>query len=95
MPVVTAPQTFVIVGGGLAAGKAVQELRESGFDGHIVLYGEEAHPPYERPPLSKGYLMGDETSSPLSSIRSSGTTPTTSTSGWTLVSPPSTQPHEQ
>ena len=56
----TAPQTFVIVGGGLAAGKAVQELRESGFDGHLVLYGEEAHPPYERPPLSKGYLMGDE-----------------------------------
>ena len=56
----TTPQTFVIVGGGLAAGKAVQELRESGFDGHIVLYGEEAHPPYERPPLSKGYLMGDE-----------------------------------
>ena len=55
----TSPQTFVIVGGGLAAGKAVQELRESGFDGHIVLYGEEAHPPYERPPLSKGYLMGD------------------------------------
>ena len=56
----TTPQTFVIVGGGLAAGKAVQELRESGFDGQIVLYGEEANPPYERPPLSKGYLMGDE-----------------------------------
>jgi NADPH-dependent 2,4-dienoyl-CoA reductase/sulfur reductase-like enzyme len=58
--VVTATQTFVIVGAGLAAGKAVQELRESGFAGHLVLYGEEAHPPYERPPLSKGYLMGDE-----------------------------------
>ncbi len=53
-------QTFVVVGGGLAAGKAVRELRESGFDGHLVLYGEEAHPPYERPPLSKGYLAGDE-----------------------------------
>ena len=38
----------------------MQELRESGFDGHIVLYGAEAHPPYERPPLSKGYLMGDD-----------------------------------
>jgi 3-phenylpropionate/trans-cinnamate dioxygenase ferredoxin reductase component len=60
VPTVTTPQTFVIVGAGLAAGKAVQELRESGFDGHLVLYGEEAHPPYERPPLSKGYLMGDE-----------------------------------
>ena len=52
--------TFVVVGAGLAAGKAVQELRESGFDGHLVLYGDEAHPPYERPPLSKGYLMGDD-----------------------------------
>jgi 3-phenylpropionate/trans-cinnamate dioxygenase ferredoxin reductase component len=60
VPAVTTPQTFVVVGAGLAAGKAVQELRESGFDGRLVLYGEEAHPPYERPPLSKGYLMGDE-----------------------------------
>lgn len=56
----TATQTFVIVGAGLAAGKAVQELRESGFDGHLVLYGAEPHPPYERPPLSKAYLMGDD-----------------------------------
>jgi 3-phenylpropionate/trans-cinnamate dioxygenase ferredoxin reductase component len=53
-------QTFVIVGAGLAAGRAVQELRESGFEGHIVLYGSEAHPPYERPPLSKGFLMGTD-----------------------------------
>ena len=57
----SASQTFVVVGAGLAAGKAVQELRESGFDGHLVLYGAEAHLPYERPPLSKGYLMGDDT----------------------------------
>ncbi|MBF4766276.1 FAD-dependent oxidoreductase [Nocardioides agariphilus] len=56
----TATQTFVIVGAGLAAGKAVQELRESGFDGHLVLYGAESHLPYERPPLSKGYLTGDD-----------------------------------
>jgi 3-phenylpropionate/trans-cinnamate dioxygenase ferredoxin reductase subunit len=56
----TATQTFVIVGAGLAAGKAVQELRESGFDGHLVLYGAEPHPPYERPPLSKAYLMGGD-----------------------------------
>ena len=56
----TATETFVIVGAGLAAGKAVQELRESGFDGHLVLYGAEPHPPYERPPLSKAYLMGDD-----------------------------------
>jgi NADPH-dependent 2,4-dienoyl-CoA reductase/sulfur reductase-like enzyme len=56
----TPRETFVVVGGGLAAGKAVQELRESGFDGHLVLYGAEPHPPYERPPLSKGYLIGEE-----------------------------------
>jgi 3-phenylpropionate/trans-cinnamate dioxygenase ferredoxin reductase component len=53
-------QTFVVVGAGLAAGRAVRELRENGFDGHIVLYGAEAHLPYERPPLSKGYLMGND-----------------------------------
>jgi 3-phenylpropionate/trans-cinnamate dioxygenase ferredoxin reductase subunit len=46
VPVVNAQRTFVIVGGGLAAGRAVQELRESGFDGGLVLYGEEPHPPY-------------------------------------------------
>lgn len=60
MPIVTATKTFVIVGAGLAAGKAVQELREGGFGGHLVLCGDEAHPPYERPPLSKGYLVGDQ-----------------------------------
>jgi 3-phenylpropionate/trans-cinnamate dioxygenase ferredoxin reductase subunit len=60
MFVVMPKQTFAIVGAGLAAGRAVQELRESGFDGHIVLYGAEAHPPYERPPLSKGYLIGTD-----------------------------------
>jgi 3-phenylpropionate/trans-cinnamate dioxygenase ferredoxin reductase component len=57
----TATPTFVVVGGGLASGKAVQELRESGFDGHIVLFGAEARLPHERPPLSKGYLMGEDT----------------------------------
>jgi NADPH-dependent 2,4-dienoyl-CoA reductase/sulfur reductase-like enzyme len=57
---VIARQSFAIVGAGLAAGRAVQELRESGFEGHIVLYGAEPHPPYERPPLSKGYLMGTD-----------------------------------
>ncbi|HEU5042811.1 MAG TPA: FAD-dependent oxidoreductase [Nocardioidaceae bacterium] len=53
-------QTFVIVGGGLAAAKAVETLRERGFEGHLVLYGEEHHLPYERPPLSKGYLLGND-----------------------------------
>ena len=53
-------RTFVIVGGGLAAEKAVEGLRDSGFDGRVVLVGEEHHLPYERPPLSKGFLLGDE-----------------------------------
>ncbi|NJP95616.1 FAD-dependent oxidoreductase [Nonomuraea sp. FMUSA5-5] len=55
-----APTTFVIAGGGLAAAKAAEALREEGFDGTIVLVGREPHLPYERPPLSKGYLQGGD-----------------------------------
>ena len=51
---------FVIVGGGLAAGKAVDRLRKEGFDGDITVVAAEQHPPYQRPPLSKGYLEGRE-----------------------------------
>src|SRR3954447_16197235 len=50
--------TFAIVGAGLAGAKAAEALRAEGFDGHVVLLGAEAHQPYERPPLSKGYLQG-------------------------------------
>jgi 3-phenylpropionate/trans-cinnamate dioxygenase ferredoxin reductase subunit len=50
--------TFVIVGGGLAGAKAAEKLRDEGFDGEVVLFGEEPDRPYERPPLSKGYLLG-------------------------------------
>ncbi|GAA4045092.1 NAD(P)/FAD-dependent oxidoreductase [Nonomuraea soli] len=50
--------TYVIVGGGLAGAKAAQTLREEGFDGSLVLIGAEHERPYERPPLSKGYLQG-------------------------------------
>jgi 3-phenylpropionate/trans-cinnamate dioxygenase ferredoxin reductase subunit len=50
--------TIVVVGAGLAAAKAVEQLRESGFGGPVVVYGDEPHLPYERPPLSKSYLMG-------------------------------------
>jgi 3-phenylpropionate/trans-cinnamate dioxygenase ferredoxin reductase subunit len=52
--------SIVIVGAGLAGATAVTELREQGFEGGIVLLGSEKHPPYERPPLSKSYLLGDE-----------------------------------
>ncbi len=50
--------TFVVVGAGLAGAKATEALREQGFAGHLVLIGAEQHLPYERPPLSKGYLSG-------------------------------------
>jgi 3-phenylpropionate/trans-cinnamate dioxygenase ferredoxin reductase subunit len=51
---------IVLVGGGLAAGTAATELRAGGHDGPIVLFTEEEHLPYERPPLSKSYLMGKD-----------------------------------
>ena len=50
---------IIVIGGGLAAGKAVQGAREQGFDGDIVLLTAESHLPYERPALSKGYLRGE------------------------------------
>ncbi|GAB1815003.1 NAD(P)/FAD-dependent oxidoreductase [Mycobacterium sp. MUNTM1] len=52
------PTSIVIVGGGLAAAKAVEALRDNNFDGHIVVFADEEHLPYERPPLSKEYLAG-------------------------------------
>ncbi|MEU9998372.1 FAD-dependent oxidoreductase [Streptomyces sp. NPDC050848] len=57
---VDADQTFVIVGGGLAGAKAAETLRSEGFTGRVILIGDERDHPYERPPLSKGYLTGKE-----------------------------------
>lgn len=51
--------TVVVVGASLTAATAATTLREEGFDGRIVLIGDEPHLPYERPPLSKAYLMGE------------------------------------
>ncbi|MDX3529080.1 FAD-dependent oxidoreductase [Streptomyces sp. ID05-39B] len=56
----TAHTAFVIVGAGLGGAKAAQTLREEGFSGPVVLLGEESERPYERPPLSKGYLLGKD-----------------------------------
>lgn len=53
-----AEATFVIVGGGLAGAKAAETLRHEGFEGSVVVVAGEAEHPYERPPLSKGYLAG-------------------------------------
>jgi 3-phenylpropionate/trans-cinnamate dioxygenase ferredoxin reductase subunit len=52
------PQTIVIIGAGQAGAQAVQSLRAEGFTGPITMVGDEAYPPYQRPPLSKAYLLG-------------------------------------
>src|SRR5690242_18236681 len=52
--------SYVIAGASLAGAKAAETLRDEGFDGDIVLIGAEHDRPYERPPLSKGYLLGSD-----------------------------------
>jgi 3-phenylpropionate/trans-cinnamate dioxygenase ferredoxin reductase component len=51
----------LLIGGGLAAANCARWLREGGSDGSILLVGREPDPPYNRPPLSKGYLQGKDT----------------------------------
>ena len=51
---------FVVVGGGLAAAKLAESLRDNGFDGSLTVIGAETLPPYERPPLSKEHLFGKQ-----------------------------------
>ncbi|WP_328732954.1 FAD-dependent oxidoreductase [Streptomyces caniferus] len=51
---------FIIAGAGLAGAKAAETLRAEGFDGPVLLLGDERERPYERPPLSKGYLLGTD-----------------------------------
>ena len=50
----------VIVGGGHAAGQLAASLRQEKFEGAITIIGDEPHPPYQRPPLSKAYLSGEQ-----------------------------------
>jgi 3-phenylpropionate/trans-cinnamate dioxygenase ferredoxin reductase component len=54
------PRRIVIIGASLAGATAAVTLREQGFDGEIVLIGAESQLPYNRPPLSKGYLRGQD-----------------------------------
>ncbi|MBX5468652.1 MAG: FAD-dependent oxidoreductase [Thermoleophilaceae bacterium] len=51
---------YLLVGGGLASANCARWLREAGADGSILLVGREPDPPYNRPPLTKGYLRGSE-----------------------------------
>jgi NADPH-dependent 2,4-dienoyl-CoA reductase/sulfur reductase-like enzyme len=55
-----AEPAYVIVGASLAGAKAAETLRGEGFAGAVVLIGDEDQRPYERPPLSKGYLLGKD-----------------------------------
>lgn len=54
-------RTIVVVGASLAGVRAAEALRAEGFDGRLVLVGDEAHLPYDRPPLSKHVLAGTRT----------------------------------
>ncbi|PPR09655.1 MAG: Rhodocoxin reductase [Alphaproteobacteria bacterium MarineAlpha11_Bin1] len=55
----TVDQTFVVIGAGQAGGWTAKTLRDEGFDGRIILIGDENFPPHERPPLSKEVLLGE------------------------------------
>ena len=51
--------SVVVIGAGQAGSSLVARLRKSGFDGQVTLIGQEPVPPYQRPPLSKKYLLGE------------------------------------
>jgi NADPH-dependent 2,4-dienoyl-CoA reductase/sulfur reductase-like enzyme len=53
------PRTVVIVGAGLAGSRCAETLRAEGFDGRLVVFGDEPRAPYERPALSKEFLAGE------------------------------------
>ena len=59
----TNPRTLVVVGASLAGAKAAMAARSIGFDGRVLLVGDEPGLPYERPSLSKDFLRGDKDAS--------------------------------
>jgi hypothetical protein len=58
-------RSITVVGASLAGLSTVRALRAEGYDGEIVVVGEERHTPYDRPPLSKDFLKGDLTADAL------------------------------
>jgi 3-phenylpropionate/trans-cinnamate dioxygenase ferredoxin reductase component len=65
-------RSVLVVGSSLAGFRAVQMLRREGFDGRITVIGDEAHRPYDRPPLSKGVLAGTTAADAISLERGGG-----------------------
>ena len=55
----SADQTYIIIGAGQAGGWTAKTLRDEGFEGRVVIIGDENFPPHERPPLSKEVLLGN------------------------------------
>jgi len=53
------PEPIIIVGAGQAGAQAVHSLRTSGYDGDLIMLGDEGYAPYQRPPLSKKFLAGE------------------------------------
>src|SRR3954469_23869348 len=51
---------YLLIGGGLASGNCARHLRDEGADGDILIVGREPDPPYNRPPLTKQYMRGEE-----------------------------------
>lgn len=64
-------KSVVVVGAGQTAAVAARTLRRKGFDGRITLIGDEPHVPYQRPPLSKGFLQGSEQADDLTLLADS------------------------
>jgi 3-phenylpropionate/trans-cinnamate dioxygenase ferredoxin reductase component len=61
----TPPRSILVVGAGLAGSRCAETLRAEGYEGELVLVGEEPVPPYERPALSKQFLAGTRTGDEL------------------------------
>ena len=65
----TSPRSILIAGAGLAGARCAETLRAEGYDGELVLVGEEPFAPYERPALSKEFLAGDSPPRALAAAR--------------------------
>lgn len=72
----SAVSSILVVGAGQAAAVAVATLRDQGFEGRITVVGDEAHAPYERPPLSKAVLAAVEADEPSISVKEQDFFPT-------------------